>query len=139
MVTSAIHDKSWVPPHGLAAVAGDLLALRLEDPYLEYLERRWSYPGFKRRWASEWINDGVIERLRVAAVATASRRFSYSAFAGLLDEVSFGNELRAPTLLPLAALAIETATREGVPPFRCELCDHLWFPRSIADRYCQRP
>jgi hypothetical protein len=35
-------------------------------------------------------------RLRVAAVRTAQRRFAYSSYADLLDQVEFGQEIRAP-------------------------------------------
>jgi hypothetical protein len=131
------------PRRGLPLVwiANDLIALRDEDGYLRWLERRWGNVANRRR-ARRWVRAGLPRRLfDAAAAARSTSRLPYSELSGLLDHVVYlDSAIDVPDFPTLAAWALARSVEEGVQIIECEECRSPWLTVSAEPpRYCYRP
>jgi hypothetical protein len=129
-----------VAPVPAAAVANDVIALRDDRPYLDWMEAQW--PGLVgRRQLRRWIAEGQPELLSQAAMlARAEGRLAYTKLGELLEAVERpdADTIRVNSLLPLAAWALARSWDTGLNVSVCAECGNPWLSRQPVD-FCYRP
>jgi hypothetical protein len=118
----------------------DLLGLRDEPSYLDWIERRWTGVIAKRR-SLRWLRDGTVDALIAAARLAAEGQGVYSLLAPWLDRIRFhaGGTLEVPDFPALAAWSIERCVSAGLRLVECPECERPRYASRSAGSYCYRP
>jgi hypothetical protein len=126
-------------PIAAVTATNDLIGLRDDPKYLNWMEKTW-HGLVTRRQLRSWLADGVPALLGAATEQLRERgTLPYGTLAPLLEAVEHAgpDKIRFPSLPSLAAWALSGAGQSAIVSI-CGECGLPWISRKPVD-YCYRP